>query len=46
MRLATKGQLGIEIKPNLVLAVLAVVGIGIYILSWYLSIVFFKKREI
>ena len=41
-----KGQLGIEIKPNLVLAVLAVVGIGIYILSWYLSIVFFKKREI
>jgi len=41
-----KGQLGIEIKPNLVLAILAVVGIGIYIFSWYMSIVFYKKREI
>ena len=41
-----KSQLGIEIKLNLILAVLTVVGIGIYILSWYLSIVFFKKREI
>lgn len=40
------GQLGIEIKPNLVLAILAVVGIGIYIFSWYMSIVFYKKREI
>ena len=41
-----EGQLGIEIKPNLVLAILAVVGIGIYIFSWYMSIVFYKKREI
>jgi len=41
-----RGQLGIEIKPNLVLAILAAVGIGIYIFSWYLSITFFKKREI
>lgn len=41
-----KGQLGIEIKPNLVLVILAVVGIGIYIFSWYMSIVFYKKREI
>ena len=40
------GQLGIEIKANLVLAILAVVGIGIYIFSWYMSIVFYKKREI
>lgn len=40
------GQLGIEIKPNLVLVILAVVGIGIYIFSWYMSIVFYKKREI
>ena len=40
------GQLGIEMKPNLVLAILAVVGIGIYIFSWYLSVVFYKKREI
>ena len=40
------GQLGTEIKPNLVLAILAVVGIGIYIFSWYMSIVFYKKREI
>lgn len=41
-----RGQLGMEIKPNLVLAILAVVGIGMYILSWYLSIVFYKKRDI
>ena len=39
-------QLTSEIKPNLILALVAVAGIGIYILSWYLSIVFFKKREI
>ena len=41
-----KGQLAAEIKPNLLLAILAVAGIGIYILSWYMSIVFYKKREI
>lgn len=41
-----KGQIGIEINPNLMLAVLAAVGIGIYIFSWYMSIVFYKKREI
>ena len=29
-----------------VLAILAVAGIGIYMLSWYLSIVFYRKREI
>ena len=39
-------QLTSEIKPNLILALVAVVGICVYILSWYLSIVFFKKREI
>lgn len=41
-----RGQLVSEIQPNLTLALVAVAGIGIYILSWYLSIVFFKKREI
>ena len=41
-----RGQLVSEIQPNLILGLVAVVGIGIYILSWYLSIVFFKKREI
>lgn len=40
------GQLGIEIKPNLVLTILAAIGIGIYIFSWYMSIIFYKKREI
>ena len=39
-------QLISEIKPNLILALVAVVGICVYILYWYLSIVFFKKREI
>ena len=41
-----KGQLATEIKPNLIFVLLAVVGIGIYIFSWYMSIVFYKKREI
>ena len=38
-------QPGAEIQPNLVLAILAVVGIGVYVFSWYLSIAFYKKRE-
>ncbi len=41
-----RGPLAGEIKPYLLLTILAVVGIGIYILSWNMSIVFFKKREI
>lgn len=41
-----RGHLVSEIQLNLILALVAVAGIGIYILSWYLSIVFFKKREI
>jgi len=40
------GQLGTDIKPNLLLTILAAAGIGIYIFSWYLSIVLYKKREI
>ena len=41
-----RGQFLEEIKPNLVLAIFAVVGIVVYIFSWYLSVVFFKKRDI
>ena len=41
-----RSQLGIEIKPNLVLAILAVVGVGTYALSWRMAITFYKKREI
>ena len=41
-----RGQFTAEIKPNLVLAILAVAGIGIYVLSWYMSVVAYKKREI
>ena len=41
-----RGQLMTEIQPNLILAVIAIVGIGVYILSWYLSVSFFRKREI
>lgn len=41
-----RGELGIEIKLNLVLTILAIIAIGIYIFSWYMSIVFYKKREI
>ena len=41
-----KGELGMQIKPNTVLAALAVIGMVIYILSWYISIIFYQKREI
>ena len=35
-----------EIQPDIILTVLAIVGIGVYIFSWYMSVVFFKRREI
>ena len=35
-----------EIKANGVLPIICFVGIGLYALSWYLSIVFYKRREI
>jgi len=35
-----------EIQPNALLIVLAFAGVGVYALSWYLSIVFYKKREL
>lgn len=35
-----------DISLNAVLPILSLVGIGIYALSWYLSIVFFRKREL
>lgn len=35
-----------ELAPNLLLCGLSVVGIGLYALSWYLSVVFYKKREV
>lgn len=35
-----------KIQLNLLLLILGAVGIGIYIWSWYLSIVFYKKREL
>ena len=41
-----RGQLNSEIQPNMILTVLAIVGIGVYIFSWYMSVVFFKRREI
>ena len=41
-----RGQLVAEIEPNAILAALAVAGIGVYVLSWYLSVVFFKGRDL
>ncbi len=35
-----------EVGLNAVLPVLCLVGVGVYALSWYLSIVFFRKREL
>jgi ABC-type transport system involved in multi-copper enzyme maturation permease subunit len=40
------GKMQAEIEPNMFLVILALVGVGVYVLSWYLSIVFYKKREI
>ena len=41
-----RGQLASEIQPNFVLTIVAIVGIGVYIFSWYMSVVLFKRREI
>lgn len=38
--------LRMEIRSNLILVLLAAAGVGIYALSWYLSIVFYRKREL
>ncbi len=39
-------QLVAEVQPNAILATLAVIGVGVYIFSWYMSVVFFKRREV
>ena len=40
-----RGQMQSEIQANAPLALVALVCIGVYALSWYLSIVFYQKRE-
>ena len=40
------GKMQTEIKLNGILPIICLVGIGIYALSWYLSVVFYKKREL
>lgn len=40
------GELQVELHSNVLFAVLAPVGICVYILSWYLSVLFYNKREI
>ena len=35
-----------EMQLNGVLPIACLIGVGIYVLSWYLSIVFYKKKEI
>lgn len=41
-----RGQLETEIQMNALLTILAVAGVGVYMLSWYLSVIFYNKREI
>ncbi len=41
-----RGPFRTVIRPNLVLVLLAAAGVGIYALSWYLSVVFYRKREL
>jgi len=40
-----RGAYRIEIRPNLVLTLITLAGIAAYVLSWYLSVVFFRRRE-
>lgn len=40
------GSIKIGITTNLLALILAAAMVGLYILSWYLSIVFYKKREL
>ena len=35
-----------SVSSDLIFIILAVVGIGLYALSWYLSVIFYKKREL
>lgn len=41
-----RDNLQTDIQLNRILPILGLVGIGIYAFSWYMSIVFFNKREI
>ena len=40
------GHLGIELNSNFVLPIFAIIGVGIYAFSWYMSILFYKKGEL
>lgn len=40
-----KSSIMMKINLNIMLAIFVAVGIGIYIFSWYMSIIFYKKRE-
>ena len=42
--LSDKAQTGAEM--NGILPIICLIGVGIYALSWYLSVVFYRKREI
>lgn len=41
-----KGKWQYHLSPGIVFSALALLGISVYVLSWYLSVVFYKKREL
>lgn len=41
-----KGSLKVNIQPNTVLLILSLAGLAVYAFSWYLSIIFYKNREV
>ncbi len=41
-----RADLWADIPLNRILPVISLIGMGIYALSWYLSVVFYKKREL
>lgn len=40
------GHASVSMQENTLLAIISLAGIGVYALSWYLSVVFYEKREI
>ena len=41
-----KDGLHIDLSSGILFALLAILGIGVYALSWHLSVVFYQKREL
>ena len=43
---AMSGEMAVDIKLDATLSIVCLIAVGIYAFSWYMSIVFYKKREL